>query len=198
MAVELDRDTGQRWPPRADAHGSLLPLALAAAFNIFLALEIIRLGRITLPFGVERHIHRFMSSFVDDRDTQGVLYVTHITLLLGLAVPIWLGSGLRAFAGIIMTGIGDASASVVGSLCGQRAIATGTKKTVEGAAACFGSIVLSWWAITLWLGVTLDATQWAAVAASTAVCTLLESVTDSMDNIFVSSVYFCLLSILLS
>ena len=199
MAAEMGRGSGQAsgqgWLPRTDAHDTLLPLALAVAFVGFLALEIIRLGDIPLPFGVEHHIHRFMSSFVDERDTQGELYVTHITLILGLAVPIWLGSGMEAFAGVIMTGIGDALASVVGSLCGQRAIAVGTKKTAEGAAACFGSMILSWWTITLWFDLRLNATQWAAVAASTACCTLLESVTDSMDNIFVSSVYFCLLAV---
>ena len=198
MAAELGRDSRQPWIPRTDAHDTLLPLALAVAFVGFLVLEIIRLGDIPLPFGVERHIHRFMASFVDERDTQGELYVTHITLLLGIAVPIWLGSGLEVFAGIIMTGVGDALASVVGSLCGQRTIAVGTKKTAEGAAACFVSMILSWWAITLWLGVRLTGTQWAAVAASTGCCTLLESVTDAMDNIFVASVYFCLLAVLFS
>ncbi len=198
MAAELGRDSGQPWLPRTDAHDPLLPLALAGAFLGFLALEIIRLGDIPLPFGVERPIQRFMALFVDERDTQGELYVTHITLLLGLAVPIWLGSDLEAFAGIIMTGVGDALASVVGSLCGQRTIAVGTKKTAEGAAACFVSMILSWWSITAWFGVRLTGAQWAAVAASTGCCTLLESVTDSMDNIFVSSVYFCLLTGLFS
>lgn len=198
MAAELGRDSGQPWLPRTDAHDPLLPLALAGAFLGFLALEIIRLGDTPLPFGVERPIQRFMALFVDERDTQGELYVTHITLLLGLAVPIWLGSDLEAFAGIIMTGVGDALASVVGSLCGQRTIAVGTKKTAEGAAACFVSMILSWWSITAWFGVRLTGAQWAAVAASTGCCTLLESVTDSMDNIFVSSVYFCLLTGLFS
>ena len=194
--MEERRVTDPAWGFRTDPHDAVLPMALAVALIVFLTLEIVRLGDIPLPFGMERHIHRFMSSFVDARDTQGELYVTHITLLLGLAVPIWLGSGWSAFAGIVMTGIGDALASVVGSLCGQRPIAIGTKKTVEGAAACLASMLMSWWVLTRWCEAYLDATQWATLAAATALSTLLESVTDSMDNIFVSTHYFCLVGCL--
>ena len=171
-----------------------LPLAFAVAFVGFLALEIVRLGGIPLPFRAERHVHRFMAAFVDSRDTQGELYVTHITLLLGLAVPIWLGSGALMYTGIIAAGVGDAFASIVGSLRGPRGrpVAAGTNKTVEGTAACLVSMLLSWWALAAWYEMRLDVTQWVALAAVTAVSSLLESITDSWDNVFVSVHYFCL------
>ena len=135
-----------------------------------------------------------MAAFVDSRDTQGELYVTHITLLLGLAVPIWLGSGALMYTGIIATGVGDALASIVGSLRGPwgRPVAASTNKMVEGTAACLVSMLLSWWALAAWYEMRLDVTQWVTLAAVTAVSSLLESITDSWDNVFVSVHYFCL------
>ena len=173
----------------------LLPLALALALVLFLMLEIVRLGNIPLPLGIGPHVHGFMASFVDSRDTQGELYVTHITLLLGLAIPIWLGSGLLMYAGIVATGVGDALASIVGSLFGCRPLAFGTRKTVEGTTACFVSMLLSWYALSAWYDVGDEGTALAVVAvvAATAVSSLLESVTESWDNVFVSVQYFCLL-----
>lgn len=65
----------------------LLALALAVAFAGLVAVEAVRAA--ALP-GVSRRITGFMERFTDARDA-GPVYVTHFALLLGMALPIWLG-----------------------------------------------------------------------------------------------------------
>ncbi|XP_020532622.1 dolichol kinase EVAN isoform X2 [Jatropha curcas] len=85
-----------------------LDLAFGAALAVFLTLEIIRVWRIW-PWG--QLIHQFMNAFTDHRDSD-LLIVSHFSLLLGCALPIWMSSGyndrpLAPFAGILSLGIGD-------------------------------------------------------------------------------------------
>ncbi|KAA3485726.1 dolichol kinase EVAN-like [Gossypium australe] len=85
-----------------------LDLAFGAALAVFLVLEIIRVWRIW-PLG--QLVHQFMSAFTDHRDSD-ILIVSHFSLLLGCALPIWMSSGfndrpLIPFAGILSLGIGD-------------------------------------------------------------------------------------------
>ncbi|KAK8319845.1 hypothetical protein V6Z12_A13G271300 [Gossypium hirsutum] len=92
-----------------------LDLAFGAALAVFLVLEIIRVWRIW-PLG--QLVHQFMSAFTDHRDSD-ILIVSHFSLLLGCALPIWMSSGfndrpLIPFAGILSLGIGDTMASMVG------------------------------------------------------------------------------------
>ncbi|KAJ8423219.1 hypothetical protein Cgig2_026652 [Carnegiea gigantea] len=87
---------------------TFLNLAFGAALAAFLVLEIIRVWRIW-PFG--EMIHHFMNAFTDHRDSD-LLIVSHFSLLLGCALPIWMSSGfndrpLAPFAGILSLGIGD-------------------------------------------------------------------------------------------
>ncbi|KAJ0083651.1 hypothetical protein Patl1_30609 [Pistacia atlantica] len=85
-----------------------LDLGFGAALAVFLALEIMRVWRIW-PLG--QLIHQFMNAFTDHRDSD-LLIVSHFSLLLGCAFPIWMSSGfndrpLAPFAGILSLGIGD-------------------------------------------------------------------------------------------
>jgi hypothetical protein len=67
-------------------------------------------------------VSAFIRPLLDSKDC-GVLVVTHIELLLGCAVPMWVGWGVGrydlALLGMLGTGIGDAFASVLGSRCAQ-------------------------------------------------------------------------------
>ncbi|KAF4360340.1 hypothetical protein G4B88_000014 [Cannabis sativa] len=85
-----------------------LDLAFGVALGVFLALEIVRVWRLW-PLG--RLVHQFMTAFTDHRDSD-ILIVSHFSLLLGCALPIWMSSGyndrpLVPFAGILSLGIGD-------------------------------------------------------------------------------------------
>ncbi|XP_050935734.1 dolichol kinase EVAN isoform X1 [Cucumis melo] len=119
-----------------------LNLAFGAALAVFLALEIIRVWRIW-PLG--QPVHQFMNAFTDHRDSE-LLIVSHFSLLLGCALPIWMSSGyndrpLAPFAGILSLGIGDTMASVVGHKYGVLRWSKTGKKTIEGTAAGITSVL---------------------------------------------------------
>ncbi|KAF7823354.1 dolichol kinase EVAN [Senna tora] len=120
----------------------LLDLAFGAALAVFLTLEITRVWRIW-PLG--QPIHQFMNAFTDHRDSD-LLIVSHFSLLLGCALPIWMSSGyndrpLAPFAGILSLGIGDTMASMVGYKYGVLRWSKTGKKTVEGTAAGITSVL---------------------------------------------------------
>ena len=96
-----------------------LALSFAVAASALCHLEVIR-SRGLAPLAGP--VHDFMQKFLDYRD-QGGLILTHIYLLIGCALPVWLVSFLShdieylpllAMAGVISLGIGDA---MVGRLC---------------------------------------------------------------------------------
>ncbi len=181
----------------------LLAPALAVACVGFLVLEILRIGNIRLY--LDDHIYSFMASFIDERD-EGNVYMTHITLLLGLAVPIWLSTPyidrendtyalLLSFAGIVATGVGDAMASTVGTLFGTIRIATTTRKTLQGTCASIVSMLICWYLAETYIlhGVQLTWMDWMWLGSMTTASALFESTTDQFDNVFVSVHYYVLL-----
>ena len=97
----------------------LLAVALAVAFAALLALEALRVG------GVPRlsaALTGFMTAFTDARDG-GVLFITHLALLVGMAAPIWVAVLSRrgtadasgaALAGLLILGEGPGRGWVVG------------------------------------------------------------------------------------
>lgn len=103
-------------------------LVMAIALTGFLLVEFIRVTTIP-PFG--KAIHLYILRYIDDRDTCGPIVVSHIFLIVGISIPIFLASSP---AGIICLGMGDAMASIVGKRLG-RFRWPGTKKTVEGSLA---------------------------------------------------------------
>lgn len=186
----------------------LLGMAQAVAFCGLAVVEVVRLGRIPV---LSQRLDDFMAQFLDERDG-GAFLVTHFTLLLGMAAPIWLSNAMddwsmantagvqlwpAALAGIIMTGIADAAASIIGSTFGRYPIARGSRKTIEGTAA--GAVAaLVVWAMLLGSGlVTAPSTGgirgWLALGGATLLSSLLEATTEQLDNIFVGLHYFALL-----
>jgi len=113
----------------------------------------VRLFRIG-PFGSS--VHSALVVFLDDKDS-GALILTHVYLLLGLALPLWLfpvdyskadptGCKLALYSGILALGIGDTMASVVGKTFG-RLRWPGSLKTVEGTLAGIMSQLLFVWTL---------------------------------------------------
>ncbi|PRW21040.1 dolichol kinase EVAN [Chlorella sorokiniana] len=164
--------------PALLAERQLLGVALAAAFALLLAVEAARLSG--LP-GIAPTIHRFMTSFTDARDS-GPILITHFTLLLGMAAPVWLSNALSsssnssctdgrvdgaaelgqqqllwlaAYAGIMVLGFGDTAASAVGSLFGRHRLCHGSNKTVEGTAAAVVATLAAWAALAAFGSVSL-------------------------------------------
>lgn len=173
-----------------------LNLAFGVALAVFLALEIIRVWRIW-PLG--QHLHQFMNAFTDHRDSD-VLIVSHFSLLLGCALPIWMCSGyndrpLAPFAGILSLGIGDSMASVVGHKYGVLRWSKNGKKTIEGTAAGITSVLVACSVILQLLASTgyIVSQHWLSLLVAVIVSGLLEAYTAQLDNAFIPLVFYSLL-----
>lgn len=154
--------------------------------------------------------HSTAQAFVDARDA-GPIYVTHFTLLLGLATPMWLAAALppssspavgtlqRALcglSGIMVIGFGDTAASVVGRTWGRVPIYNGSHKTREGTLAGMVCTLVAWAAVlgmcaccTHQAALWPTARQWLSLAAATTWACMLEACTSQLDNILIPLFY---------
>ncbi|KAI4928475.1 hypothetical protein J4E85_005092 [Alternaria conjuncta] len=126
-------------------------LALALVLAIFLLLDLIRASQ--LP-PLSKPIARFLTPYVDGRDLRGPVVVSHIFLLIGCAIPLWLSLAgveragdepwqgwevedrdVSMVAGVICVGMGDAAASLVGRRYGRRKWPWAGGKSLEGSLA---------------------------------------------------------------
>ncbi|KAG6631856.1 dolichol kinase EVAN isoform X1 [Carya illinoinensis] len=173
-----------------------LDLAFGAALAVFLVLEIIRVWRIW-PLG--QPIHQFMNAFTDHRDSD-LLIVSHFSLLLGCALPIWMSSGyndrpLTPFAGILSLGIGDTMASMVGHKYGVLRWSKTGKKTIEGTAAGITSVLAACSVLLPLLASTgyILSQHWFSLILAVTVSGMLEAYTAQLDNAFIPLVFYSLL-----
>lgn len=173
-----------------------LDLAFGAALAVFLTLEIIRVWRIW-PLG--QLVHEFMNAFTDHRDSD-LLIVSHFSLLLGCALPIWMSSGyndrpLAPFAGILSLGIGDTMASMVGHKYGVLRWSKTGKKTIEGTAAGITSVLAACSVLFPHLASTgyFLTEHWISLLLAVTVSGLLEAYTAQLDNAFIPLVFYSLL-----
>ncbi len=133
----------------ASASGALVLLSLCSAC----LLAVLVLGeyvRINLRL---RGVTKFLRAFTDARDS-GTFIFSHLSLLLGAFLPVWLelfraaaggdrgegggisGTGLLpSVCGVLALGVADVLGVLVGKHFGKVAICKGSKKTVEGTAA---------------------------------------------------------------
>lgn len=167
-------------------------LASSVAVAAFIFIEYIRLYRIG-PFGSS--IHSALEVFLDEKDA-GPLILTHVYLLLGLAVPLWLypvdytkpdytGCKLALYSGILALGIGDTMASIVGKSLG-RFRWPGSVKTVEGTLAGILSQLLFLLMLHYTGVLSLPKERWLPVSAAVTAGSLLEAWTLQIDNIILS------------
>ncbi|KAG7477292.1 hypothetical protein MATL_G00092480 [Megalops atlanticus] len=179
----------------------LLHVAAVACLAAFLLLEYVRYFRIQ-PLG--QLLRQLLTLFLDERDS-GPLILTHIYLLMGMSLPVWLfpgpcapkgslsgAGGLVPYAGVLAVGVGDTVASVFGSSMGEIRW-PGTKKTMEGTAtSIFAQII----AVALFLifdgAINLNA-SYAWVVGSIALVSLLEAYTSQIDNLLLPLYLFILL-----
>ncbi|KAJ3013324.1 hypothetical protein HKX48_005829 [Thoreauomyces humboldtii] len=141
-------------------------LAFSVAFSALILLEYVRHFRV---WPVGGHIQDFLHQFLNQRDC-GPVIVSHLYLLVGCALPVWLNRiSQRLFfgglSGMLTLGIGDTMASICGKRFG-RTRWPGTVKTVEGTFA-FNIAVMS---VCLLLNITGG---------------LLEAVSDQNDNLII-------------
>lgn len=187
-------------------------LALSAALASFLILDLLRASQ--LP-PLSKPIANFLAPYVDGRDFRGPVVISHIFLLIGCAIPLWLtlaslprsGEGFLAgweiptrevsmVSGVICVGLGDAAASLIGRRWGHRKWVWGGGKSLEGSAAFATAVFIGLISASVWLrvgrwpvtgGAPLG---WLAEVRNAGVCASAASLTEAVltggnDNVIV-------------
>lgn len=133
-------------------------LALSLALATFLLLDLFRASQ--LP-PLSKPLTYFLAPYVDGRDHRGPVIVSHIFLLIGCAIPLWLSLAVAKrtdrlpwygweistrdvsmVSGVICVGMGDAAASLFGRRFGRRRWIWGGGKSLEGSLAFAVAVVL--------------------------------------------------------
>jgi dolichol kinase len=144
-------------------------LALSLVLAIFLLLDLIRASQ--LP-PLSKPIARFLTPYVDGRDLRGPVVVSHIFLLIGCAIPLWLSLAgtervgeapweewnvasrdVSMLAGVVCVGMGDAAASLIGRRYGRRKWPWAGGKSLEGSLAFALAVTLGLVLGKAWLAV---------------------------------------------
>ncbi|XP_078681772.1 dolichol kinase-like [Branchiostoma floridae x Branchiostoma belcheri] len=180
--------------PGLKRNPQLLYIASVAALGAFGLLEYMRMYRIQ-PWG--ESLHTSLRVFVDEKDG-GAAILTHIYLLLGCSLPLWLyptaytiGPELALYSGVISLGVGDTAASVIGSKLGRHRW-PGTKKTVEGTIAAVVAQLAACGTLSFF-GVQPSITaNWIPIVTVVCLTSLLEAFTSQVDNM-VTPLYMCAL-----
>ena len=158
-------------------------LSFGVSTALLLFLEYVRACRMP-PLG--EWLHGFMRSYTDSRD-EGVAILTHLYLLVGCALPVWIcpagEASLAPFAGVLILGAGDAAGAIVGSTYG-RARWIGGRKTFVGTTAAVVCTMASAMVITrLWLPWPQSARELQFTFVATLATCLLEAFTTQIDNL---------------
>ncbi|CAK5269208.1 unnamed protein product [Mycena citricolor] len=154
-------------------------LAFSTAFALFVFAEYIRYFAI-YPLGAA--VHRFMSEFIDTKDG-GTAILSHFYLLTGCAGALWLegSSPLLEYTGLLVLGVGDAVASIVGKRIGRHLWSPTTPKTLEGSMAFIISVVAS--ALVLRLCGLAEPFSIYKYSAAVVLASILEALSDQNDNL---------------
>ncbi|CAE6382030.1 unnamed protein product [Rhizoctonia solani] len=166
-------------------------LAFSLAFSLFTFSEYIRYFAI-YPFGAAVHV--FLSEFLDEKDS-GTAILSHFYLLTGCALPLWLESPWRVLglAGVIVLGVGDALASIVGKRLGVSIWFPSSSKTLEGTVAFAVSVFVCNWMVAAreFTSVHIDHLGCAVILTS-----LLEAYSKQNDNLTIPLYLWCMMVLL--
>lgn len=166
---------------------SLLPIALVVALIGFVVIECIRI----LDNGLySTAIDQFLRKFTDYRDA-GKVVTSHFYLLLGCALPVWLGghsdssnSAVACLSGVLALGTADTAASLVGMRYGRMKWPGDTSKTIEGTLGFVLSLFVAMSSFTRSLSFVNLATC--------AVLGVVEALTEQNDNLVIPLLMFSL------
>ena len=186
-------------------------LALSIVLALFLLLDLLRASQ--LP-PLSKPLASFLAPYVDGRDLRGPVVISHIFLLIGCAIPLWLSLGslprsgagylegwevptreVAMVAGVICVGLGDAAASLIGRRYGHRKWYWGGGKSLEGSVAFAVAVFAGLMAAHFWLRIGgwpsstgLDSV--ATTASKAGFCASVASLTEAVltggnDNVIV-------------
>jgi dolichol kinase len=185
-------------------------LALSLVLAIFLLLDLFRASQ--LP-PLSKPLAYFLTPYVDGRDLRGPVVISHIFLLIGCAIPLWLSLGalprtgtgylagwevptrdISMVSGVICVGLGDAAASLMGRRYGRHKWIWTGGKSIEGSLAFATVVFMALLAAKIWLVIggwqsdvqdSWVSTVW-KVGLAAGVASLTEAVlTGGNDNVVV-------------
>ncbi|KAL7625625.1 dolichol kinase [Parahypoxylon ruwenzoriense] len=187
-------------------------LALSIVLALFLLLDLLRASQ--LP-PLSKPLASFLAPYVDGRDLRGPVVISHIFLLIGCAIPLWLSLGSLArigtgplegwdvptrevgmVSGVVCVGLGDAAASLIGRRYGQRKWLWGGGKSLEGSLAFAFAVLAGLTAARLWLRIGGWPTSgdisdtWSVAFQKMGTCAATASLTEAVltggnDNVIV-------------
>lgn len=153
-------------------------------YSFFLS-QYFRISRMWLVSGL---LNQCVNSFRDEKDA-GILTLTHMYLLIGVSLPLWLlpaGNpvSLPTFSGVIAIGFGDTAASIVGSHFGRHKW-SGSEKSIEGSVAAVVAQILSSILIGMYLNpnVSMTFAELTAITIISMIVSLIEAKTSEIDNL---------------
>lgn len=158
--------------------------------------------RIMAPKQLSDPITRFYGLFAAHQDG-GVVILTHISLLVGLALPSWIDGcvpryhWLAPYSGFVCIGVADSFASLIGAAWGKHKW-HGSPKSVEGTLA---GVISAWiFTIVLWLTCCHEHSPFPLVDPAVHVAIigsmLVEAFTQQIDNLVLTLHFYTLLNVL--
>ena len=196
---------------------AFVALALILILAIFLLLDLFRASQ--LP-PLSKPLTHFLAPYVDGRDYRGPVVVSHIFLLIGCAIPLWLSLAavdrtgdapwygwevsrreLGMVSGVVCVGMGDAAASLVGRRFGRRRWCWSGGKSFEGSLAFALAVILglslgrAWLLLGGWAGDSGD--SWSLTFGKAAIAATGASLTEAVltggnDNVVVPVILWLL------
>ena len=188
---------------------SMMVLSYAVAICVLLLLECLRLQYIrskhatttaTQMGSLLQQIHELYSSFLDEKENPNGFLYTHVGLVFGCALPLWISVShqspshllLLPYLGILSLGVGDAMGAIVGTLYGKTYLSKESKRTLEGSLGVFVSIWICAEAFLLWQDrMSNDSYNHQGcgnyrgdLIGSALVMTIIEACTDQIDNLY--------------
>ena len=180
---------------RDDYGQVLIPVAFAACLVLFCSVECLRVSK-----RLSKNITRMIFAWEKEkkRSNEDGVVLSHSSLLLGIAFPLWLhhvsgssnNSCIKSLSGLISVGIGDTFACEIGCNFGTIKMNDASTKTFEGFLAFF----VSTFATALLLASNEDEYSTgklaiACVAAALSECTL----ESTLDNVVIPLVFLAFL-----
>ncbi|CDR44210.1 CYFA0S14e00870g1_1 [Cyberlindnera fabianii] len=159
-------------------------LSLSGCLVLFLIVEQTRYLKLH-PFG--EFLDQHLRTFADFRDERGPIIFSYIYLIIGITLPILFNNSV---AGLVVLGVGDSLASIIGSNWGEIKWSR-SNKTVEGT---MGFIVASFLVSALFklLGWFFEDSSYNALLLACTVSGILEGNSDMNDNIMIPG-FMCVL-----
>ena len=153
---------------------------------MFVYIECLR----TLNIGkISALLNDALSKFTDEKD-EGSLILSHIYLLIGVFLPLWIAYDLKSvpklflLSGVLSVGIGDSVASIIGSRYGKTKWPYSPRKSVEGTMAS----IIGQFLFVHFLALTNHLNDYNSnkLLLSITITSLIEAHTTQVDNIVLS------------